>query len=173
MDLASIETRTPWLLQHGYAKPDENGRRRPEYSTWNMMIQRCHNPNNKAFGRYGGKGVTVCDRWRFGDGEVSGFQCFISDMSDRPTPGHSIDRCDNAKGYEPSNCRWATRVEQQNNTTANRWVEFEGQRMTLVQASKAAGIAYTAVRLRLGRGWDVQRALNTPIDTKRHKKFYE
>ena len=79
-----------------------------EYKSWEGIIQRCTNPRYKHWGDYGGRGITVCDRWR-------DFVNFIADMGPRPTPAHSIDRIDNDRGYEPANCRWATPKEQTNN----------------------------------------------------------
>lgn len=73
------------------------------------MHYRCRNPRSKDFPRYGAVGITVCDRW-------AKFQAFLGDMGARPSLQHSIDRIDGAKGYEPSNCRWATAVEQTMNS---------------------------------------------------------
>ena len=75
------------------------------------MLQRCTNPNLKAYAAYGGRGITVCPRWLTGDGIRNGWTCFFKDMGPRPR-GKSIDRIDNAKGYAPDNCRWATPHEQ-------------------------------------------------------------
>lgn len=81
----------------------------PAYLNWQTMIQRCENPRNPHYPRYGGRGITVCDRWKV-------FEHFYADMGERPTPTHSIDRRDNDKGYSPDNCRWATKREQLLNT---------------------------------------------------------
>jgi hypothetical protein len=93
--------------------------RKPIYAVWSMMLQRCNNPKHNRFHRYGGRGITVCERWR-------SFQNFFDDMGERP-PGMSLDRRDNDKGYEPGNCRWATRKEQSKNQLKPRRNEFNGR----------------------------------------------
>jgi len=95
---------------HGLGGRDSH----PLYVTWQNMVHRCHNPSNKRFARYGGRGISVCDRWRFGADGLTGTECFIQDMGDRPK-GMSIDRIDNDGNYEPGNCRWATQVQQMRN----------------------------------------------------------
>ena len=79
----------------------------PLYQVWRAMINRCRNPNNVGYPNYGGRGISVCERWH-------DFQAFVDDMGPRPD-GYSIDRIDNDGNYEPSNCRWATRSQQQFN----------------------------------------------------------
>ena len=76
------------------------------------MINRCENPNASYFKHYGGRGIKVCDRWRYGENGMSGFECFLADMGARPSMMHSIDRINNDGNYEPGNCRWATGQEQ-------------------------------------------------------------
>lgn len=76
------------------------------------MTARCRDPGRDNFKYYGGRGITVCDRWLRGEGGITGFECFLADMGPKPSPEHSIDREDNDGNYEPSNCRWATQTEQ-------------------------------------------------------------
>lgn len=129
-----------------------------EWKIWAGIKQRCLNPKNPSYPRYGGKGITVCPQW------ANSFEAFFADMGPRPSPQHTIDRRDNARGYEPDNCRWATAIEQQNNTTRNRIVDIEGEAMTLTEADRRGKLAasYQTVATRLSAGWSIESAMHTP-----------
>jgi hypothetical protein len=89
----------------------------PEYRSWKAMKQRCTSPSHPAYKRYGGRGIAICDRWRFGMNGRSGFESFLSDMGPR-LEGKTLDRYPNNDGnYEPSNCRWATSEQQRRSFT--------------------------------------------------------
>jgi hypothetical protein len=122
------------------------------------------NPREQHYHRYGGAGITVCERWM-------DFWSFIEDMGRRPSMKHSIDRIDNSKGYEPSNCRWATRREQTLNRTITRLIEFDGVKKCLTDWAADLGISVTGLSDRFKAGWSTERALTTPVDlSKRRSK---
>lgn len=126
------------------------------YSTWTSMIGRTTNPSHTVAKHYHARGITVCDRWR------ASFENFLADMGERPTKGHSIDRIDNERGYEPGNCRWATRGEQARNTRRTIHLEHNGRTMCVKDWANLLGISPTTLRIRLRRGWPLERALTTP-----------
>ncbi len=92
------------------------GIRTPTYQSWRSMRERVLNDGHDAYSRYGGKGIEICDRWLNGSGNMTGFECFLADMGERPD-GHSIDRIDTNGHYEPGNCRWTTPDIQARNAT--------------------------------------------------------
>jgi hypothetical protein len=127
----------------------------PEYTVWATMFQRCTNPNHDKFATYGGRGISVCERWFF-------FENFFADMGQRPTPLHSIDRKDNDGNYEPENCRWATQKEQARNRRTSRMLNFQGRDMTLAEVAEISGVNYDLLKKRTKMGWDAERAVMTP-----------
>lgn len=141
-----------------------------EYRAHNGMLRRCYETGHISYPRYGGRGITVCDRWRFGEGGKTGVECFIEDMGRKPSPQHSVDRVENDGDYGPGNCRWATRLEQSANSRRSRRVMYRGKQMTLRQAWELAGrvVDRYALRRRLYLGWSVEKALETPTGAHHH-----
>lgn len=127
----------------------------PEYSTWTRMKCRCYNKRDISYPNYGGRGITVCDRW------LNSFKNFISDMGGRPSKYHSLDRIDCNAPYAPNNCRWATRLDQANNTRKNRFLTFNGRTLTVAQWSKLVPIKAATLLYRKKHGWDDERCLTT------------
>lgn len=128
-----------------------------EYKTWQMMIDRCTNPNSGKYAYYGGRGISVCARW------LESFENFIADMGSRPSNHHSIDRIDSNGPYSPENCRWATLEEQRNNQGNNHLLTFEGKTLTIAEWAKLTGISQSIIKNRINRyQWTVERALTTP-----------
>ena len=117
------------------------GSRSPEYRAWSNMIQRCTNPDATYYKNYGGRGITVCERWLV-------FDAFLSDMGLRPA-GTSIDRGDNSKGYSPGNCRWIGRQEQSRNTRANRLVTIGSETRCLIEWCEVYKLDYSTVFWRI------------------------
>jgi len=132
----------------------------PEYRVWQTMRLRCHEPTNPAFPNYGGRGITVCDRWR------NSVETFIADMGPKPSAKHEIDRIDNNRGYEPGNCRWVLRSENDRNRRSNRLITYQGETLAMVAWCERLGLTPTAVAKRLRAGWTVEKALETPVRPK-------
>lgn len=93
---------------------------------------------------------------------MTGFECFITDMGQRPSAAHSVERKDTNGNYEPSNCVWATAKEQNGNKRDNHWVEIDGQQMLITDACKLRNISLGTVLWRIKKGWSETSALNTP-----------
>lgn len=118
------------------------------YQVWNSMIQRCHNPSNKSFGRYGARGVSVCQEWR------DSFEAFAAHVGPRPE-GLTIDRYPNHAGnYEPGNVRWATYTEQARNTRRNHLHTIDGVTRCLAEWCEVLGEPWTTVKKRVAAGRD-------------------
>lgn len=134
------ETIAAIRTSHGHTR---NGGWTPEYRSWSGMVQRCTDPAQLHYHSYGGRGITVCERWLK-------FDNFFADMGRKPSPKHSIDRIDVNGNYEPGNCRWATAIEQANNARTNRWLDLpDGRRLTLSQRARELDIPVTTLWHRL------------------------
>lgn len=161
-NLKSGDTKSCGCLQidistkHGYAV---RGKESGIYHSWEGIIQRCTNPNNSAYHRYGGRGITVCDRWRK-------FENFLEDMGEKPTD-KTIDRIKNDKGYFKENCRWATREEQNRNKRSNRLIIHDGRTQCLIAWAEEIGVNKNTILNRLRRGWSIDEALTTPVGKNR------
>lgn len=129
----------------------------PEFRTWTSMKNRCLNPASDDYPRYGGRGIKMYAIWQHS------FETFLEHVGRRPSPEHSIDRIDNERGYLPDNVRWATRKEQQRNTSRNLPLSYKGQVRTLIEWSEITEIKYTTLHQRLQRGWSVAKTLETPV----------
>ncbi len=139
----------------------------PLYDTWSSMRSRCLNPNKDNYKHYGGRGVMFYPAW------VNSPSAFIdwveSNIGERPSPKHTIDRIDNERGhYFPGNLRWATQEQQTNNTRGNRWITYQGRTQTLPQWCRELGLSVERTRARLSYGWTVEQAFTTPTDGERH-----
>lgn len=137
----------------------------PEIQAWNMMKQRCYNPKNPGYPDYGGRGITVCDRW------LRSSRDFLADMGPRPSPTHSIDRKDNNGNYEPGNCRWATRMEQQNNRRFNHILTVDGVSKTVTEWARAKGLPRDVVLKRSKRGITLAKQLFAPTEARAKRVF--
>jgi hypothetical protein len=149
------------VTTHGATKGRIRGQRiSEEYALWSAMRQRCTNPNNRRFKDYGGRGITVCERWLK-------YENFLIDLGPRPSPKHSIERLDNNGNYGPDNCRWATAREQQRNMRTNRLLTFDGKTKCVAAWAEDLGMSSTCLSTRLRRGWSIERYLNHPVQYKR------
>lgn len=147
-----------------------------EFRIWTHMIQRCTNPKNAAYKRYGGRGISVCRRWS------GSFEAFVEDMGLRPTGDHSLDRMRVNDGYDcgkcedcqfrggTANCRWATASEQGGNRRNNVYIEHDGRRMTATEWARETGLKFYTIQARIQAGWTVSDALTRPAKQMRKAK---
>ena len=136
-------------FRHGLSKSSE-------HKIWCGITERCHNKKSKFFMRYGGRGITVCRRWKT-------FENFYADMGPRPSSAHTLDRVNNNGNYEPSNCRWATPEEQANNKSSNVMISIDGETKTLAQWCRETGVDSDLASQRINREkWSPVDAVTTP-----------
>ena len=128
------------------------------YIVWNGMKRRCSEPQYKAYEHYGGRGITVCEKW------LKSFETFYSwAINNGYSNGLTLDRVNNDGDYSPENCRWVTQKEQNNNKRNNHLLTCDGKTMTMKQWSEKAGINYGTLRTRINElKWDVTKAIRTP-----------
>lgn len=145
-----------FISRHGHTS-SRNGRTAVSrtYQSWMAMKARCLNPRVKDFARYGGRGITLCDRWL-------DFNNFLADMGVRPL-GMSIERRKNDKGYSPENCYWATLHQQGCNRRTSRLLTVNGITDNLYNWTRKLGIHRSTVEQRLAKGWSDKDALLTPV----------
>lgn len=137
----------------------------PEFRSWLSAKYRCTNPSSKQWPSYGGRGITVCDRW------LESFENFYADMGPRPK-GTSLDRIDNNGNYEPGNCRWADQRTQSNNRRSNVVLTLGGETKTLKQWATHYGVPYPIVKDRRSKGIEAP-ALFYPLERIPYKRTYE
>lgn len=140
------EGATVRATRHGLAKS-------PEYSAWASMIKRCANINDSRYSDYGGRGITVCERW------VANFAMFYADMGPRPSNKHSLDRIDVNGNYEPGNVRWATVEQQLNNKRTSVYVAHGGRTQTVAQWARELNVKPDLLRRRLRKYGSIEAAV--------------
>lgn len=121
--------RSPYRSKHGMCET-------LEYRTWYRMKLRCLDPKDPVYNHYGGRGITICERW------LNNFLNFFADMGVKPSRRHSLDRVDVNGNYEPSNCRWATDFEQQNNRTNSLRLTINGVTKTVSEWAREKNVPY-------------------------------
>lgn len=149
-------------LKHGNSS---GGNRTPEYNAWNAMISRCTNKHSRCFHRYGGRGIKVCSRWLGPDG----FRNFLADMGKRPAVGWSIDRKNNNKDYDPSNCQWAPPVVQARNRGNSVFLTLGNTKKHVIEWAEELGIPASILRWRHSMGWSNEKVLTTGYKSRSHK----
>lgn len=132
-----------------------------EFNIWMKMRSRCEKENDKDYFKYGGRGISVCERWQT-------FENFYADMGNRPD-GMTLDRKDNNKSYSPDNCRWATSKEQARNRRSSKIIEYNGQSMCIAEWADKLGIERKALEMRL-RATSVEDAFSRPYVARRPNK---
>lgn len=162
------------FLRHGSAlggaldRVNHGLRNTRQYSVWHGIKQRCLNPNDPAFRNYGGRGIELCDEWKHS------FMSFYSwAMKNGYQDDLTIDRKDTDGNYEPGNCTWSTRKEQQNNLRNNTSFVFKGKRQTIHQWAAEINISPRTLQSRVRYGWSTERLLTTPPDPRFRAKDKE
>lgn len=147
--------------RHGESRHSGPGRQRSrEWIAWMSMRQRCLNSKHKSYKDYGGRGISICERW-------GRYENFLCDMGRRPSVRHTLERKDVDGDYCPENCCWATGKQQCRNRRNNKLVEFGGQTKCLSEWAEIYGVTFHLLYDRLKRGWSFERAIATPAACQR------
>jgi hypothetical protein len=154
------------FVRHGASR---GGALTPEYRAWRCMLTRAKNPKIARAKHYSGRGIGVATEWDSG-GDGRGYERFLAHIGPKPSPGMSVDRRDNDRGYEPGNVRWATTAEQVRNKSDNRILTFGGKSACVAEWAEVTGIPCGTIRDRIGKlGWPVERALTHPLRADRRR----
>lgn len=130
------------------------------YHIWTSMKQRCYNSSHEGYKWYGGKGIKVCEEWL----EYLPFMKWA--MSNGYADNLMLDRIDGNKDYCPENCRFVTQIQQANNKCNNKYIEFDGERLTYSQWARKTGLSKQLIRRRILSGWSAKDCLTTPSGEK-------
>jgi len=155
-NLRSGNTRSCGCFQKECRAPTHGLSRNRSYDSWYGMRRRCLNKSSPDFHNYGGRGITICDRWK------DSIKLFHADMGERPE-GMTLDRINNSLGYSKENCRWATMQEQSNNTRRTNFITHNGETLTHTEWSLRLSKNKCLIRDRIGRGWSEARAVTQPV----------
>lgn len=137
-------------ITHGEAHKTKENR------TWQGIRTRCNNKNHHKYPIYGGRGITICERW-------NKYENFLADMGRAPSPEHSIERDDVDGNYEPSNCRWATAMEQANNKQNSIFATAYGKTQTISMWARELKVSEFTLYRRIKAGWSPEKTITTPI----------
>ena len=146
-----------WANRKQFTKEEK-----PFRHVWKLMLRRCYNPKDNVYHHYGGRGITVCERWH-------DYWNFKLDMYPRPDK-MTLERIDNKKGYSPENCCWASRSQQCNNRRTNNYQTINDKVKTISEWCEEYNVAKGAVYQRLRRGWNIEDALTKPVRIFRSKQ---
>ncbi len=153
--LATKKTRSCGCLK---GQPPTHGMSKTKvYRVWCSMKDRCYRKKCKSFQDYGGRGIRMSEDWK------KSFEKFISDMGERPEGYYAVERKDNDGNYERSNCVWATREVQNNNSRHNHLIEFNGKTTTLTKWAISRGMKPITLLMRLKMGWSTEKSLTHPV----------
>lgn len=147
------------MTTHGLSRGDS---KHHLYATWSSMKNRCRNPNHHKYKRYGGRGISVDKRW-------DDFSVFLKDMMPTWVKGKTLDRIDNNLSYSKENCRWATKIDQANNTNRNVFLTHKGKTLTISQWWRESNVPYQTFVQRIKSGWNVDEAISKPSGSRKSK----